>query len=165
MILDTVKQMIGKPMNAILKRVDEPMEKLFWNLAIIIIWVFLNWLLFKLEGDSEQQLSFGDALYYTVTTHFTIGFGDITPIGPLTRTIYYFHIFLVWFINMVPAGLTVFEDLKTVKKDVKPFAGQQKLERQSKFKSLSELPKGRRGSIIKSKSAKITPIAGQKYTI
>ena len=160
-IVDISKRWFAKHMNGILKRVDEPMEKLFWNAFLILFFTFINWVAFNYMDGGE--LSIADTFYYTITTHFTIGFGDLSPIGSWTRVFYYIHISLVWFINMVPAGLTVFNELKKTEK--KPFPGQQKLERQSKFSSISELPKGRRTTVSPKslKSNKVSP--SSKYQI
>lgn len=134
MVFDKIKQfmftILGRPLNFILDKVDEPMEKVFWNIAIIIIWSFCNWGAFNLEGE---EMSYGDAFYYTMTVHFTIGFGDISPKGWLTRFLYYLQIFIVWFINMVPAGLKVFDKINRAKK--LSFPQRRYLDKQMKFRN------------------------------
>ncbi len=42
--------------------------------------------LFLVHGHL-QQLSFSEALYFSVTTLATVGYGDITPMGPLVRAL------------------------------------------------------------------------------
>jgi len=150
MVFNTFKEVFGKSINFIFRQVDGPLEKIFWNIFLIIFMTFVNWGVYQLEGNGDEKLNFSDALYYTITTHFTIGFGDITPIGPWSRLVYYFHVFTVWFINMIPSGLKLYEEFDKTNKV--PFAGQRKLERQSNFKSV--LPRGSR-----------TDLAGQKYTV
>ncbi len=135
-----LKKSIGKPLNFILKRVDEPLEKIFWNIFLLVVVTILNWIIMNAETNEEngeEKLSFGDAFYYTITCHFTIGFGDIGPRGSWSRLIYYLHISMVWFINMVPAGLTIFKNLK----EKQDFPTQRSLQRQNKFKSVFQLPK------------------------
>jgi voltage-gated potassium channel len=40
-----------------------------------------------LEHGQPRQLSFSEALYFSVTTLATVGYGDITPVGPLARAL------------------------------------------------------------------------------
>jgi len=142
MVLQQFQSMVSKPINFILRSVDETHEKIFWNINIILIFTLINWVIYNFVEDipEDKKLSVGDAFYYTMTTHFTIGFGDIMPMGPWTRLIYYFHIVLVWFINMVPAGLTVFEELRKTQKEAFPRTRQ--LSKQSKFSGMTNLPTG-----------------------
>ena len=140
MVLETIKTFISKPINAILTRVDETHEKIFWNIVLILIMTVLNYIVFNFADKKKDGMNIGDAFYYTMTTHFTIGFGDISPIGPWSRLIYYFHIVLVWFINMVPAGLTVFDEIRKNTREAYPKT--KTLTKQAKFSSMTELPKG-----------------------
>ena len=39
------------------------------------------------DEDKENYSNFADSLYYTTITHFTIGFGDVTPKSKLLRAL------------------------------------------------------------------------------
>tara|TARA_B100000073_G_C23732599_1_gene571325 strand:+ start:2337 stop:2609 length:273 start_codon:yes stop_codon:yes gene_type:complete len=39
------------------------------------------------DEDKENYSNFADTLYYTTITHFTIGFGDVTPKSKLLRAL------------------------------------------------------------------------------
>lgn len=60
-----------------------------YHLATIIIFSVLYHFLAKgkFVGDDEDESfqNYGSTLYYTIVTHFTIGYGDIYPKTPLLR--------------------------------------------------------------------------------
>tara|TARA_B100000925_G_C22008356_1_gene474779 strand:+ start:430 stop:711 length:282 start_codon:yes stop_codon:yes gene_type:complete len=64
-------------------------SNLQYHLATIIAFAVLYHILSKTslvgEDEDERFHDFGTTLYYTVVTHFTIGYGDISPKTPLLR--------------------------------------------------------------------------------
>ena len=48
------------------------------------------------EKDKERFNSFEDSLYYTVITHFTIGFGDISPDSKAMRRLTILQVFIAF---------------------------------------------------------------------
>ena len=48
------------------------------------------------KEDITSYDSFLQTIYYTTTTHFTIGFGDITPKSSVLRILSMIHIFLTF---------------------------------------------------------------------
>ena len=48
------------------------------------------------ENDIKKFSNYEQCLYFTVVTHFTIGFGDIAPESILLRRICMLHIFLAY---------------------------------------------------------------------
>tara|TARA_A100001015_G_C14913680_1_gene681486 strand:+ start:967 stop:1224 length:258 start_codon:yes stop_codon:yes gene_type:complete len=50
----------------------------------------------KQEEDKESLKSFEDALYFSVVTHFTVGFGDISPKSSLLRRLSMLQILLAF---------------------------------------------------------------------
>lgn len=51
-------------------------------LCISFIMLLLAFILANVEG-----MSFGDAIYFTLITGLTVGYGDVTPVTPLGKTI------------------------------------------------------------------------------
>lgn len=64
-------------------------SSLQYHFATIIIFSVLYHVLSKTKmvGDDEDERfnNYGSSLYYTIVTHFTIGYGDISPRSPLLR--------------------------------------------------------------------------------
>ena len=53
-----------------------------YHIGIIITFAFIYMVSAKSVGtdeDKENFSNFSDSLYYTTITHFTVGFGDISP--------------------------------------------------------------------------------------
>ena len=71
-----------------LKHIGKYSENFYIHLFIIFIFTNLYYFLspYSNEEDSKEfSESWERDLYYTVITHFTIGFGDITPKSKLFR--------------------------------------------------------------------------------
>lgn len=63
------------------------MPKRLLVLVVVVIMVFAlgymtPWCHFKTGGPDPVGLEFSDAIYYSGVTFSTIGYGDITPVGP-----------------------------------------------------------------------------------
>jgi voltage-gated potassium channel len=54
--------------------------------SVIVWFASLNFALYQLQHDQFNGIgSFGDALYYSIITATTVGYGDISPAKPLAR--------------------------------------------------------------------------------
>jgi hypothetical protein len=63
-------------------------------LMVLVFWmIYYNLGQEHFNGDFHTPM---DALYYTVVTHVTLGYGDISPKTQLARRIVTLHILLVW---------------------------------------------------------------------
>lgn len=89
-------------LDKILTMVDEAHEKFLWNIVIIVIFTFVHWMVFRFYEEDNESFTISDAFYYTTITHFTVGYGDITPKTMMGRLITFVHIFMVWVVNLVP---------------------------------------------------------------
>jgi voltage-gated potassium channel len=54
-------------------------------IGIVLLLIAVGSLIFMVEGFGEGRHSFGDALYLAFITALTIGYGDLTPDGPIGR--------------------------------------------------------------------------------
>ncbi len=65
----------------------------FYSLLVVVFACFYRIAEMSVGGalflvhSQPQQLSFSEALYFSVTTLATVGYGDITPVGPLVRAL------------------------------------------------------------------------------
>ena len=71
-----------------LKTINKYSENFFIHLIIIFIFTNLYYFLSPYSNEEDNNV-FGESwernLYYSTLTHFTIGFGDITPKSKLFR--------------------------------------------------------------------------------
>lgn len=61
---------------------NEILRVYFYNIAYILIFAWVYFFTAKYYGTEKDKRNFDnyeDTLYYTVITHFTIGFGDVAP--------------------------------------------------------------------------------------
>ena len=58
---------------------------------VIVVFSFLYYMLsisgIAAENEEEQFDDLGSCIYYTIVTHFTIGYGDISPKSRLFRAL------------------------------------------------------------------------------
>ena len=65
----------------------------FYSLLVVLFACFYRIAEMSVGGpmflvhDKPQQLGFSEALYFSVTTLATVGYGDITPVGPAVRAL------------------------------------------------------------------------------
>lgn len=75
-------------------------NKLFiLHLISIIIFSTINFMVSKKYGNDEDKENFknySDSFYYTTITHFTIGFGDISPRSRTMKMISVLHAFIAF---------------------------------------------------------------------
>jgi hypothetical protein len=58
-----------------------------WALVMVLAFAMLIWAAGSPLNSSGKPLGFGDHLYYSGTTFFTLGLGDITPTSPAARVL------------------------------------------------------------------------------
>ena len=66
------------------------------HIGLLIVFSLLYYNLSKYsenENDIKKFSNYEQCLYFTVVTHFTIGFGDIAPESSLLRRLCMVHIF------------------------------------------------------------------------
>jgi uncharacterized membrane protein len=76
-----------KPIYKLLKRQN---KLLIIHVLCIILFSYIYFIVAQKQGskkDKENFQSLEDSLYYTTITHFTIGFGDISPESKIMRRI------------------------------------------------------------------------------
>ena len=72
--------------NKLVNKLKKQNELLVFHLATIVLFTIIYYYLSqKSEEDKSNFKSVEDSLYYTIITHFTIGFGDISPKSKMMR--------------------------------------------------------------------------------
>lgn len=123
------------------KNLDELDEKLIANSVVLILYTVINY--FILVIYEEQKLSFSDVIYFTFITHFTVGYGDISPKSNLGRTLTFIHVFITWFINLIP----IQADIKVAISDIKSDLDRVMAEKQKAFKNSRSSSRNKSGTI------------------
>lgn len=86
-----------------LKRPTNTIERFYTfmvvNISILIVFFMLNYTLNRKNFNIDREFTFMDAVYYTATTHTTVGFGDIYPTSILGKNIAMFHSLTVFVAN------------------------------------------------------------------
>ena len=99
---------------------DKPLEKISANIIIIFIFSMIYGFIILNSEEEDQFKTIEDVVYFTFTTHFTVGFGDKSPKSRLGRIVMMVHVFFVWMVNMVPMGLQEIMNLsENLDKDTK----------------------------------------------
>ena len=60
------------------------------HLLVIVAFTLIYMMMSSSQGtdeDKEHFSNFADSLYYTTITHFTVGFGDVSPKSKLLRAL------------------------------------------------------------------------------
>src|SRR5262245_1450740 len=78
-----------------------------WAFGLILAFALLHWALESEMRDAEHLSGFGEYLYVSATTFFTLGLGDVAPRAPLGRALTAFECglgfaFLAGVIGYVP---------------------------------------------------------------
>ena len=83
----------------LLKKIKQQNQLLPYHIILILIFTTI----FNLyspycdnEEDKKNFSSFFQTFYFTTVTHFTVGFGDITPKSYIFRLLTMCHIFLTF---------------------------------------------------------------------
>ena len=77
----------------------EQNKLLFVHIATILVFSVIYYFMAPHKGtkkDKENFKSFESSLYYTTITHFTVGFGDISPESPFLRRLTMFQVLLAF---------------------------------------------------------------------
>ena len=78
----------------ILKRLFQK-PQLLYHCYVILLFAVLYYTLAKYRHDEDEHFKdFGSTLYYTIVTHFTVGYGDIYPKTALLKTLCCIHLFI-----------------------------------------------------------------------
>lgn len=88
-----------KLVNKLVKKIDEPHEKLFFNILLICIYASIYRFISFLDQKSfSEPLNMTDSLYFASITNFTLGYGDILPKTSLAKFAVVSHSLLFWMI-------------------------------------------------------------------
>lgn len=84
-----------------------------WVIVLIFAYALLHWSLQTAVHTPDDHISFATYLYWSGGTFFTLGYGDITPSGPLGRALAVIEAgmgfgFLALFISYVPVMYQTF---------------------------------------------------------
>ena len=70
----------------IINKVKKQNDFILYHLGVICVFTVIYYYLAKnSEEDKSNFKSLEDSLYYTLITHFTIGFGDVSPKSKIMR--------------------------------------------------------------------------------
>ena len=69
---------------------------IFTNLSILFAFAIVYTMLPKNSFNIEKKLGFIEALYFSTTTHTTLGFGDIYPVTTPGRVCIVLHTLLIF---------------------------------------------------------------------
>lgn len=75
-----------------------------YHFLLITIVSIILWTMSGVTTNKEDQQNYnnlGNCVYYTVVTHFTVGFGDIVPKSTLMRGITVVHIVLAFMLMAI----------------------------------------------------------------
>ena len=82
--------------------VDEPHEKLIFVTFFILSFGIINYLVSMFDEKSyNKKLSIRDAIYFSSTSLFTLGFGDIYPVKNISRFFVILQAYLFWLIVII----------------------------------------------------------------
>lgn len=96
-----------------------PKNKNAYNLLVnnlIVIFIFyilyfsLDYIYPKCFGE---KLGLGKAFYFTIITHSTLGFGDLTPKTNMSKAAVCLHLIFIMFLG-TQFYLTIFEEIKNM---------------------------------------------------
>ena len=86
----------------ILKLTKNKLTYIYVNLLLIFIFSIIYWyygtpehLTFGPQFSYNDNISYLSALYFTCTTHSTVGYGDITPKSKFMQTIIIIHLIIL----------------------------------------------------------------------
>ena len=90
-------------MNMFLDNLMKKNGNIQYHLVAIIVFSILYYILAvgNLVGDEEDErfTNYGSTLYYTIVTHFTIGYGDISPKSAILRLLCCVQIFTAFLLT------------------------------------------------------------------
>ena len=71
----------------------------FHHIVLVVFFSALVYYLpskFKTKSDVENFSTWENCIYYSVMTHFTVGFGDITPRSTVMRALTIIHVLMAF---------------------------------------------------------------------
>lgn len=83
----------------IIKIIRDQNKLLGVHMVAIVLFTVIYYYAAKYYGNHKDQENFKDfenSFYYTVITHFTIGFGDITPKSRIMRYTTILHVIIAF---------------------------------------------------------------------
>ena len=83
--------------------------------AVVIVVLVIGSLMYLIEGEASGFTSIPAGIYWAVVTLTTVGYGDITPITLLGKTIASFVMVIGYGVIAVPTGIVTFEIASAVK--------------------------------------------------
>jgi CDP-diglyceride synthetase len=85
------------------KQIQENWLTLVVHILIIILVTFIHYFIAnkKENWSSEKKLSLYNAFHFTLTTHTTLGYGDLWPIGTVNKIIVHLHMLIVFIITVL----------------------------------------------------------------
>lgn len=103
---------MGPLLTDILRRVDEPKEKIPIVLAIIAIFAFVHFNLYRhnpvhyKKTEPAEGLKFEDFLWFSLTLTLTVPFGDVYPVTPEAKTLSATQAILFWVVMLAGTSCT-----------------------------------------------------------
>ena len=80
--------MIKKFINSFKSYIDEPHEKIIFITIFLILFGFIHYAISEFQPNSyNTKLTLLDAIYFSSTSIFTLGFGEYYPTSSLSRLI------------------------------------------------------------------------------
>ena len=103
--------MIKNILNSVKKSFDEPHEKIYLNIILIVILSAVYYQLYLRDNKSfiineallkekEGKLTYFDFLYFSLLTQFTMSFGDIVPFSNEIKAVVSFQSICFWTIAL-----------------------------------------------------------------
>jgi len=145
-------------------------EKIFINLGIIFIFACINYIIeylgevknikfFKgqFQFPDDHKIHFGNTLYFTLITHFTVGYGDYYPKRHIAKWITAFHVFFAWYINIIA--------LMTHKEKKEVVTEWNKSSQRHLLTSIGKTIKGKKGSLGIGNRYKVPTMASKNTQI
>jgi len=84
--------------------------------AVIVIVLVIGSLMYLIEGEESGFTSIPAGIYWAIVTLTTVGYGDITPMTLLGKTIASFVMIMGYGIIAVPTGIVTFEIATAVRR-------------------------------------------------
>ena len=76
-------------------------DKLIYNIITTFVFSIIYFSLSQIDNSAfSEHLDYADALYYSSTTNFTLGFGDVLPKSGIARILTCIHSILFYVITI-----------------------------------------------------------------